>query len=190
MIHLRLLISIALLTGSLVKAQTPTPKSPADKKNAPATTKEDPDLQQRRSVAFSALQALAIEARSYREEPLRARVQARIADALWDQDQEAARALFRRAWEVAETLDTTASNATPALPGRMPVGRTPPRHHGMVVSLYTAALDTGAVLGLPLCGGIAHVAGYRAMFASLALLAVVGLALVRLDARAERVRLS
>src|SRR5436190_17606083 len=69
MIHFRLLISIALLTGSLVNAQTPAPKSPADKKNAPVTAKEDPDLQQRRSVALSALQSLAIEARSYREEP-------------------------------------------------------------------------------------------------------------------------
>jgi len=64
------------------------------------------------------------------------------------------------------------------------VGRTPPRYHGMVVSLYTAALDTGAVLGLPLCGAIAHAAGYRAMFATMAVAAVAGLLLVRADARA------
>ena len=54
------------------------------------------------------------------------------------------------------------------------------------MSLYTAALDTGAVLGLPLCGVIAHAAGYRAMFATVALAAVAGLVLVRLDAHAER----
>jgi len=70
------------------------------------------------------------------------------------------------------------------------VGRTPPRHHGMVVSLYTAALDTGAVLGLPLCGVIAHAAGYRTMFGTMALAAVAGLVLVRIDARAEHLRLS
>jgi len=50
--------------------------------------------------------------------------------------------------------------------------------------------DTGAVLGLPLCGVIAHFAGYRTMFATMALAAVAGLALVRFDARAERLRLS
>jgi hypothetical protein len=115
MIHLRLLVSIALLTGSLVNTQTPTPKSPADKKNAPATAKEDPDVQQRRSVALAALQSLAIEARSYREEPLRARVQARIADALWDQDRDAARALFRRAWDVAEALEANAPIASASI---------------------------------------------------------------------------
>ena len=128
MIHLRLLISIALLTGSLVNAQTPAPKSPADKKNAPAIAKEDPDLQQRRSVALAALQSLAIEARSYREEPLRARVQARIADALWDQDQDAARTLFRRAWDVAEALEANAPIAEwiSRLSGRAPYAGSKP----------------------------------------------------------------
>src|SRR5205814_1820422 len=55
----------------------------------------------------------------------------------------------------------------PVLNG-LAVTRTPPRFHGTVVSLYTAALDGGAVLGTPLCGAIAHTAGYRAMFAVMA----------------------
>jgi len=54
---------------------------------------------------MSMLQALAIDARSYVDKPLRARVQARIADVIWTQDKEAARALFRRAWEIAEMLE-------------------------------------------------------------------------------------
>ncbi|HEX7295699.1 MAG TPA: hypothetical protein VF251_08115 [Pyrinomonadaceae bacterium] len=62
---------------------------------------------------MSMLQSLAIEARSYRNEALRARVQARIADVIWTQDKEGARALFRRAWEVAEAVDQAATESNP-----------------------------------------------------------------------------
>src|SRR6266576_584895 len=96
--HLRVAMWLVLLTAASLYAQTP-PTSQTDKDRQLASAKDDPELRQRRSVAVSALQALAIEARSYRDEPLRARVQARVADALWDQDQDAARTLFRRAWE-------------------------------------------------------------------------------------------
>jgi len=41
-----------------------------------------------------------------REQKLRARVQARVADALWETDAEKARPLFRRAWKAAEVEDT------------------------------------------------------------------------------------
>jgi len=125
--HLRAAAWLVLLTSALLNAQTPVPKSQSDKDRLAAAAKDDPELRQRRSVALAALQALAIEARSYRDEPLRARVQARIADALWSQDQDAARTLFRRAWDVAEALETTASATSPSMPGRMPAGRTPPR---------------------------------------------------------------
>jgi hypothetical protein len=118
---------LILLSCLLINAQTLTSNSQPGKDSKAVAAKEDPELRQRRSVALSALQSLAIEARSYRDEPLRARVQARVADALWDQDQDGARALFRRAWEVAEALETTVAAATPAMPGRAPVGRTVPR---------------------------------------------------------------
>jgi hypothetical protein len=118
-------LSVLLLAGP-VDGQTSTSNSQSRKKDA-ASSRDDPELRQRRSVALAALQGLAIEARSYRDEPLRARVQARIADVLWDQDQEAARALFRRAWEVAEALEANPAAAGPTMPGRMPAGRTPPR---------------------------------------------------------------
>src|SRR5437762_312028 len=113
---------LVVLMCSLVNAQTQTPNSQSGKIPSAASAKDDPELRQRRSVALSALQSLAIEARSYRDEPLRARVQARIADALWDQDQDAARTLFRRAWDVAETLEANASSTSPSMPGRMPAG--------------------------------------------------------------------
>jgi hypothetical protein len=126
--RLRLAYCLVLLTCSLVNAQTPVPpNSQSEEISSSASAKDDAELRQRRSMALSALQALAIEARSYRDEPLRARVQARVADALWDQDQDGARALFRRAWEVAETLETSAPAASPAMPGRAPAGRTSPR---------------------------------------------------------------
>jgi MFS family permease len=63
------------------------------------------------------------------------------------------------------------------------VSRTPLHLRGAVVSLHTAALDLGAVLGTPLCGAIAHAAGYRPMFALMAVASVAGLALMATDRR-------
>ena len=73
----------------------------------------------------------------------------------------------------------------PVLNG-LTVARTPARLHGVVVSLYTAALDAGAVVGTPLCGAIARAAGYRAMFTTMAIASVAGLALVRADGLRQR----
>jgi MFS family permease len=63
------------------------------------------------------------------------------------------------------------------------LGRTPVHLHGSVVSLYTAALDLGAVLGTPLCGALARAAGYRAMFGTMAVASVVALGLMASDRR-------
>lgn len=70
----------------------------------------------------------------------------------------------------------------PVLNG-LAVARTPARFHGTVVSLYTAALDGGGVLGTPLCGALAHVFGYRTMFAVMAAASLAGLLLMTGDAR-------
>jgi hypothetical protein len=51
------------------------------------------------------LLSLASDARSYRDQPLRARTLARIADILWDSDNERGRELFRKAWEAAGNAD-------------------------------------------------------------------------------------
>jgi len=125
--HQRIAVWLVLLTSPVLNAQTPAPKTQPDKDRSSVSAKDDPELKQRRSVALSALQSLAIEARSYRDEPWRARVQARVADALWDQDPDAARTLFRRAWDVAEALEANAPSTSPTMPGRAPAGRTPPR---------------------------------------------------------------
>ncbi len=77
-------------------------KKPASKA-APA--EEDPMAEVRRTTAISLITSLADDARTFREPTLRARVQARAADALWDTEREKARTLFRRAWDEAEAAD-------------------------------------------------------------------------------------
>ncbi|HEY1403357.1 MAG TPA: hypothetical protein VGB05_04465, partial [Pyrinomonadaceae bacterium] len=59
----------------------------------------------RRTTAISLISSLADEARGFRDEALRARVQARAADALWETDAERGRMLFRRAWDAADASD-------------------------------------------------------------------------------------
>lgn len=100
-----------LFLFSFVHAQAPADKKESNtrkpvKAKAAKAEEVDPAAAQRQVVALSLLQTLADDARSFREQRLRARVQARVADALWDSETEKARALFRRAWEAAEIEDT------------------------------------------------------------------------------------
>ena len=104
-------VALLLVLITFVNAQTTRSGNQKTRK-----TEIDSELQQRRATAMSLLQSLAIEARSYTDEPLRARVQAQIADVMWNHDKEAARTLFRRAWEIAEVLDQAAASSN--LPGR------------------------------------------------------------------------
>ena len=94
------LVAVVIVLGTFVSAQTIRSANQKSQKD-----KGDAGLQQRRATALSLLQSLAVEARSYNDEPLRAQVQAQIADVIWSHDREAARTLFRRAWDIAETLD-------------------------------------------------------------------------------------
>ena len=75
------------------------------KTSKPKNEEPDADAAQQKTVAISLLTTLADEARSFKDQTRRARVQARAADALWDTDPERARELFRRAWEAAEIVD-------------------------------------------------------------------------------------
>ena len=70
-----------------------------------AKTESDRIAKERREQARSLLISLAGDARSFRDQPLRARSLSRIADVLWSVDTEQGRALFRRAWEAAEIAD-------------------------------------------------------------------------------------
>ena len=69
------------------------------------TEEADAEAEQRQEIAVSLVISLADEARSFKDQTRRARVQARAADILWERDQERARELFKRAWDSAEAAD-------------------------------------------------------------------------------------
>jgi hypothetical protein len=110
----KLSFSALFLFGLLVVAPAQTPEAaptPAPKTAKPAGTakakaeKVDPLEKERRDTALRLINDLADEARTFRNEMLRARVQTRAADTLWETDQERARALFARAWDAADSAD-------------------------------------------------------------------------------------
>src|SRR5215216_7601953 len=114
---LRLSVTIGL---GLILSQFSFPQPPAQKTKAPlknVSTKEKADAKleaerirkERQAQARSLLVSLASDARSFRDQTLRARSLARIADALWEIDVEQGRTLFRKAWEAAE-IATRESN--------------------------------------------------------------------------------
>jgi hypothetical protein len=100
--------TICLIALQIVSsAQGPAAKTtkPAKKVASEVDRHADQLAEARRTLASSLLTSLAYEARSFRDLALRARVQARSADSLWDSDMENARSLFRRAWDSAESAD-------------------------------------------------------------------------------------
>ena len=91
------LLLIIIGVTSVGYAQSPPGKS---------KTKAEADrVAQRRAEARAVLISLASDARSFRDQELRARSLARIASALWDVEPEQARTLFRQAWDAAVTVD-------------------------------------------------------------------------------------
>ena len=105
------LVVLGLLLAVSARAQTPAGNATNKARpNKPVATRNaaDPLAESRRANAISLLSSLADEARGFHDEALRARVQARAADALWETDKERARALFRRAWDAAEVADRDA----------------------------------------------------------------------------------
>jgi predicted MFS family arabinose efflux permease len=52
---------------------------------------------------------------------------------------------------------------------------------GTAISLMTAVVDLGGVIGTPLCGAIAELAGYRLMFVTMAVAAVCGVGVMTTD---------
>lgn len=87
------------------EAKTIPAKNVTNKGKAAADPEAERILKERRAQAQSLLISLAADAGSYHDQKLRARTQARIADVLWDADQERARTLFRKAWDAAEIVD-------------------------------------------------------------------------------------
>ena len=94
-------IALTLILCLNLSAQTKKPKA--------NTEEADAEAAQQRTIAISLVTTLAEDARSFKDQTRRARVQARAADVLWDIDPDRARDLFRRAWEAAEIVDTEAA---------------------------------------------------------------------------------
>ena len=157
-----LIVLVALqIVGTAQAPKAPVVKNknpPVKKAVTPIDAPADPLVEARRTMAATLLTSLAEEARSFRDLTLRARVQARAADALWDSDPENARALFRRAWESAESADeenarrseeersaavaargSTSSRQQPSL--RREVLRLAARHHRELGEEFLLKLD-------------------------------------------------
>lgn len=95
------IVLVRLLLGApAVVAQAPQKKV----EHAPRAD-VDPLAAQKRATAAALLTSLADRSRTFRDGVLRARAQARAADALWELDPELSRALFRRAWADADASD-------------------------------------------------------------------------------------
>lgn len=96
------------------RSSTPARTTAPAKSAAPKTEASNDAEQQlklRRAQARSLLIALSTDARTFRDQMLRARSLARIADALWQVDAEQARLMFRKAWEAAEVGDQESERA-------------------------------------------------------------------------------
>lgn len=107
MFHPSRLLVFALCLYAIAPTARAQQPSVQAKKSPPkkVVAEVDPMTEVRRATAVSLINTLADDARMFRDPALRSRVQARSADALWDTDQERARALFRRAWDEAESAD-------------------------------------------------------------------------------------
>jgi hypothetical protein len=117
MSRLCLLSLLLLLTFSPIAAgQSAEPAKPSAADIARTKSENDAEaerlLRERRANAQSLLISLAADAATYTDQRLRARTLARIGDALWENDPERARAMFRKAWDAAETVDEESRTIT------------------------------------------------------------------------------
>lgn len=101
-IGLSLLLTQAVFSQTQAQKTKPTTKTVSAKEKSEAKLEAERVRKEQQAQARSLLVSLASDARSFRDQTLRARSLARIADALWDIDAEEGRTLFRKAWEAAE----------------------------------------------------------------------------------------
>ena len=95
------------------KSATETPNKKIAASNKPVNNAAaERAARERRATALSLLVTLADDVRNFSDQRLRARTQARIADAMWDADPDQGRTLFRRAWDAAELADQESARRT------------------------------------------------------------------------------
>jgi hypothetical protein len=109
LILLCLFFLVPTLAAQRTEVKKPEPAKAAPAKDAKGKPIIDAEAERallaRRSQARSLLLSLASDALSFRDQTLRARSLARIADALWTVDKQQGRLLFRKAWDAAEVAD-------------------------------------------------------------------------------------
>lgn len=111
MLRSSLLILCILMAPAIAPAQTEQANKTPPSKTVGSNDKAAKDLEterilrERRERAHSLLVSLAADAGKYHDQNLRARTQARIADAFWETDPDRSRTLFRKAWDAAEIGD-------------------------------------------------------------------------------------
>lgn len=107
-----------MFTGiTLVQAQSPTPPPSKPPRHNLPTTQSDSSTELKRATAILLLTTLSEESKSYSDLALRTRVQARVADALWESDPDSAKELFLRAWQAAENAENEAAAGLTSKPG-------------------------------------------------------------------------
>jgi hypothetical protein len=102
-----LVSALVLLIGVTALAQPKDSKKTIATSNAKSTKDVEAErlLRERRANVQSLLLNLAADARNFNDAALRARTLARIADALWENDRERSRTMFRGAFDAAEIAD-------------------------------------------------------------------------------------
>lgn len=93
------LILVFVSPSNIASAQTRSPTKPNEAEIA------------RRAKAIDLIIETADAARTFKDLFYRARVQTLAADALWSQDEQRARSIFRRAWEAATAYDKSEQDA-------------------------------------------------------------------------------
>lgn len=99
-----------LLSVKIISAQTSKPAA-NDAGKSSSKIELERILKERRMEVSSLLVSLAADARSFRDQILRVRTLARIADTLWEVDSERGRTIFRDAWYSAEIADKENKNS-------------------------------------------------------------------------------
>ena len=106
---LLILACVPIFAASNLAQTKDVPRAEVKTTDGNVKSTRDPEaeesLKERRANAQSLLISLAADARNFTDQTLRARIQARIADALWEADRERSRAMFRAAWDAAEIAD-------------------------------------------------------------------------------------
>jgi hypothetical protein len=149
-------LSCVLSTSFPAEAQSSSSKPlPESKGNRDAKKSQAEDEaarlnEARQAFATQVVSSLADEARSYKDESLRVKVQARAADVLWDVDRECAHTLFERAWDAAQIADQEGrrrnnEERTRFLSGRGGTGFIPPPPNLRAEVLRLASLHDRAL---------------------------------------------